>query len=146
MNAGHVVLQVFLSLAGFAVFWLLVLWLIALFTGWRSLAKRYRAQRPPSGKVFRGCSIGLGRAGGYNGCIRATLGPRGIHVVPMFLFRFSHPPLLLPWELAGESVEQRVFRWRIRHLPVRTEPRPLRLGLTAAAWKWLETKHPLGRT
>ena len=84
--------------------WLLVAALIALVGGWGSLASAYGA---PEGfeldraARFRFRSIQLRRGmllpANYSSIITVGLTEAGLYLVPLMLFRFRHPPLLIPW-------------------------------------------------
>lgn len=110
-----------------ALFWLLVVNLIALASGWKLLAKRFRPQLPFPGPVWKWQSAML-RGARYNGSLNIGADPMGMFLAVMPIFRAGHPPLLIPWiettlphqpwlpqqvvELRLGSVEQ--VRFRIR--------------------------------
>lgn len=80
----------------FVAFWCLVCLALSHIGGWNKLAKMHPARRPPEGKCFRRQSGVVGGVN-YNTCLTIHISPEGIHIVPMFLFRAGHPPLLVPW-------------------------------------------------
>jgi hypothetical protein len=65
--------------------------------GWCSLAKVYRTRVP-----FNGAKWGMqsGRMRGlanYNNVLTLGASQQGLYLASMFIFRFMHPPLLVPW-------------------------------------------------
>jgi hypothetical protein len=95
---------VILAPLAFVVIWILTTGFIATLGGWHSLADRYAA---PDGfavapdQRFRFRSIFLRRLpwfpARYRGCVTVSLTPAGLHLAVLVVFRFRHPPLLIPW-------------------------------------------------
>jgi len=83
----------------FPIFWCFVCGLLSWMGGWSRLAKLYLAppQAVPQGRSFtwRSGKVGLTN---YKGTLTIHTGPSGLHLSVMPLFRFGHPPLLIPWE------------------------------------------------
>ena len=103
---GVVVVPVFV--AGFALFWTFVTYVVSRF-GWRSLAAEYRATAPFRGAVRSWASGYVGFAK-YNNVLAVGADPDGLslHVNP--LFRAGSPPLFIPWEEVTEvRRESRLF-------------------------------------
>jgi hypothetical protein len=77
--------------------WLLVSATISFVGGWLSLGKVYRTR-----VVFKGAKWGL-QSGqmrwlvNYNNVLTIGVSQQGLYLASMFLFRFMHPPLLVPW-------------------------------------------------
>jgi len=40
-----------------------------------------------------------------------VLSPSGLYLYPSLLFRFMHPPLLIPWSRVGRPRKVEVFWW-----------------------------------
>ena len=98
----------------FVAFWLGISWFISL-NGWSQLSKHFRAseavsQAPAtsfsmqSGTLRKVGSVGFG--GNYRGALTIRCGPAGLGLSVMPLFRFGHPPLLVPWSALG-SIEEK---------------------------------------
>lgn len=98
----------------FVCLWLFICTVISYVGGWASLSKLFRAQFPFEGATW-GWQRGQMRFGtGYNGCLTVGASPQGLYLAVFLLFRFMHPPLLIPWHeikvrrgqhwLLGESV------------------------------------------
>ena len=83
-------------LAGFALFWIIIIAGLSRFGGWHVLASRYRARQPFSGEVLRGCSGRLGFVN-YNRCLWLGANEQGLYLSVPRLFAFAHPPLFIPW-------------------------------------------------
>jgi hypothetical protein len=108
------------SPVAFVAIWLLTTGLISMIGGWHSLADRYAA---PDGfeiapdQRFRFRSIVLRRLpwfpARYRGCVTVSLITAGCHLAVLVVFRYRHPPLLIPWS-AITSCEDGSFlglRW-----------------------------------
>src|ERR1700733_12414580 len=82
----------------FLCLWLLVGAIISFVGGWFSMAKVYRTQVPFNGAKWRGQSGQMRWLAKHNNNV-LTLGvsQQGLYLASMFLFRFMHPPLLVPW-------------------------------------------------
>ena len=80
----------------FPVFWLFTVWLIGSFGGWQRMAQRYRAQQPPTGKRFVS-QYGFVGGARYGNALNVTANDAGLHISPVSLFAFNHPPLFIPW-------------------------------------------------
>src|SRR5205085_12497838 len=64
--------------------------------GWDALARRYRWVGVPAGEGF---SFQVAEFGwvGYNGCVTIRVSTEGLYFAIWPMFRFAHPPLLIPW-------------------------------------------------
>jgi hypothetical protein len=85
------------AIVAFILFWVSIVLVIGVLSGWRSLAKHYR-----SDVVFTGSWRGIRRARlGFSaykgGALRAGADPMGLHLAPAAVFRPGHPPLFIPW-------------------------------------------------
>lgn len=95
----------------FFAMWLGVTGLLAQVSGWASLSSQFRATGSIEGKRFRFSSGSMGRRFfpvNYGNCLFITVGPQGLHLSILFLFRFLSPPLFIPWTSIGH-VEKRHF-------------------------------------
>jgi len=126
-----------LAVLAFPLFWLLVCFLIARLGGWAGAAKTSAARHRPEGTHFSGLSLQIAPATSYGGCVSATFSRDGLWLAPIWLFRFGHRPLLIPWDRIGPLSEQRIFWFRQTYLPIESGHRPLRLGLSRKAERWL---------
>jgi len=77
--------------------WLLVGTIISFVGGWFSLSKLYRARMPFHGMKWRMQSGQMRWLTNYNNVLTLGVSQDGLYLAPMFLFRFMHPPLLVPW-------------------------------------------------
>ncbi len=138
-----------LLVAGVVVYWLALVYLISLLTGWRKLARLHPADRRPSGHDVRGCGMKCGWGMHYSGCLNVTFSPGGIYLAPMWLFRLGHQPLLIPWDKVGGLTVKRFWRFERLLLPLQATSRCLELHLPAAARPWIEQyqrpDHPPGK-
>jgi hypothetical protein len=81
----------------FVTLWLLVGATISFGGGWFSLAKVYRTRVPFNGAKLRMQSGRMRWLANYNNVLTLGVSPQGLYLASMFLFRFMHPPLLVPW-------------------------------------------------
>jgi hypothetical protein len=81
----------------FLCLWFLVATIISLVGGWYSLARVYRTQVPFNGTKWRMQSGQMRCLMNYNNVLTLGVSPEGVYLASMFLFRFLHPPLLVPW-------------------------------------------------
>jgi hypothetical protein len=81
----------------FLSLWLLVGATISIIGGWFSLAKLYRTRVPFNGAKWRMQSGQMRWRVNYNNVLTIGARPEGLYLASMFLFRFMHPPLLVPW-------------------------------------------------
>jgi hypothetical protein len=92
----------------FLVGWLAISAFLSRAGGWQDLAKRYASQAAIAGKRFWFTSLLTGSSSfpvRYSSCLFVSVGRQGIRISPLFLFRFMHPPLVIPWS-AIESVTE----------------------------------------
>jgi hypothetical protein len=53
---------------------------------------------------------------GYNGVLTLGSDAEGVYLGVMFLFRFAHPPLFIPWSDVAVEEPTRWFFFRVRKL------------------------------
>jgi hypothetical protein len=103
----------------FVVFWLAICGVLSIMGGWRELAERFKSDAPVEGERFRFRSGAMGSGlfpVSYGGCLFATVGPKGFALSILFLFRFLHPRLVVPWS-AVERCEPVKF-WFMNYIAV----------------------------
>src|ERR1017187_2136726 len=94
----------------FLCLWFLVAATISFVGGWFSLAKLYRTRVPFNGAKWRMQSGQMRWRVNYNNVLTIGARPQGLYLASMFLFRFMHPPLLVPWsEIKVQSRKGWVF-------------------------------------
>ena len=102
MNLQHCVDQHPTAFAAIFPIYILSLWLligaiISFIGGWFSLAKVCRTRLPFDGAKWRMQSGQMRWLTNYNNMLTLGVSPEGLCLASMFLFRFMHPPLLVPW-------------------------------------------------
>lgn len=65
--------------------------------GWGRLSAAYEASGPPARTTWPGCSAWLGGRANYKGVLEIGVSDRGLHLTAAKVYRFGHPPLLVPW-------------------------------------------------
>ena len=80
----------------FPLFWIAVVYLVSLLSGWGRLAQYYQTTSPFNGQTYSWQS-GYFNWARYNGVL-VTGGDRDyLYLAVSILFRVGHPPLLIPW-------------------------------------------------
>src|ERR1700687_826606 len=92
----------------FLLLWFSVSGLISFVGGWFSLSKGFRAASPFQGTKWTMQSGQMRWRVNYNHALTFGVSPQGFYMASMFLFRFLHPPLLVPW---SEIRVQRTQGW-----------------------------------
>lgn len=87
----------------FALFWSLIVFVIAHTGGWAGLAKAYPANRKPEGRTWNWRTIRFGLFGNYRNSVDVTLSDAGLHMYPIFVFRIGHKPILIPWTAVSDA-------------------------------------------
>ncbi|MFZ0773024.1 MAG: hypothetical protein WCA49_22580 [Candidatus Sulfotelmatobacter sp.] len=96
----------------FLCLWMLVGAIVSLVGGWFSLARVYRTQVAFTGAKWRMQSARMRWLMNYNNVLTIGANPQGLYLASMFLFRFMHPPLLVPWsEIKVRSKKGWVFEY-----------------------------------
>lgn len=95
----------------FILMWLSICSLLALLSGWKSLAARFPSAQVVEGESFRFASAAFGHSWfpvSYGNCLFFTVSPTGLHASIFFLFRPLSPPMFIPWSQV-ESVSAHRF-------------------------------------
>jgi len=77
--------------------WLLVGAHVSWIGGWSALARVYRAQVPFVGTKWTRQSAQMRWLMNYNNVLTTGVNAQGLYLATMVLFRFRHPPLVIPW-------------------------------------------------
>lgn len=110
MTTAEIVALVAGLVIAIPAFWCAVVFALAIFGGWRTLAASYATHESPHGRRFAGESGSVGGVS-YRNSLTVYVAPEGLFLtVPLFL-RFGHAPLLIPW--SAITNQRRVkFLWR----------------------------------
>ena len=83
----------------FVAFWCAIETILSILGGWHKLAKRFPSPPYLSGKLFRfsSASLGFGLPVNYGSCLYVRVSEAGISLSTLFIFRFMHPPIFIPW-------------------------------------------------
>jgi hypothetical protein len=102
----HPAVAVGILLIYFVLLWLVVGAAVSLIGGWHSLAKRYRTQEAFTGAERRMQSARMRWLTNYNGILTLGVNREGFYLATVFLFRFMHPPMLIPWSEISMRTER----------------------------------------
>ena len=119
--------------AFFLFVWCLTLWAIATFSGWRRLAQRFADERPFLGETIRRASARFG-VSNYSGILTVGVGPSGLFLLPIRIFRPFHRPLLIPWSEIRTDIPDGERVVRLRLIVPSVTRQPIILYGRAAAW------------
>ena len=106
-------------IALYAAAWFAMLATIARLGGWSSLARQFAVPVLPAGKRFRFQSASFRghywAPVNYGSCLTLVVCEQGLGIGIGWLFRFRHPPLLIPWSEFPRP-EQKRFLWVFRYV------------------------------
>ena len=94
----------------FAVLWLAVTGILAYWSGWATLAERFRFHDSVQGERFRFASGSMGRRWipvSYGNCLFVTVTPSGLRLSLFVPFRFLSPPLWVAWADLEAVIQKR---------------------------------------
>ena len=83
---------------GFVCLWIIVSALISYLGGWWALSQYYLSKPHSVRKKWLFQSAAMRFMTSYGNCLNVGVTDRGLLLSVLFLFRFGHPPLLIPWE------------------------------------------------
>ena len=93
--------------------WIALSILIAKLSGWASLARDYRDDAPLDGDRFHFQSAGMRFGTNYSGCLTVGVNRKGLYLAVWLLFRFGHPPLLIPWRDITMTERKKFFMQQV---------------------------------
>lgn len=86
----------------------MILAILSVASGWRTLAKRYRAEGKPQGRRVSGSVIM--NLVSYQNFVALRIGHEGLSLALTLPFKGLHPPLFIPWsEVAGCEISRVLF-------------------------------------
>ena len=83
---------------GFVCIWIIISALISYLGGWWSLSQYYHSRPSNIRKKWLFQTAAMRFMTGYGNCLNVCVTDRGLLLSVFFIFRFGHPPLLIPWE------------------------------------------------
>ena len=92
--AQHPALYAIISLV---TLWLVVSAIVSYMSGWFALSELYRTRAPFDGAKWRWQSAHMRWLTHYNNVLTLGATQESLYLAVMPLFRFMHPPLLVPW-------------------------------------------------
>jgi hypothetical protein len=93
-------------------------------SGWHRIAKQfpYRAQPEDRKFFFVRMSLGSGLFPvAYGGATIVRLGPSGLGISVIFLLRFLHPPMFIPWSVVTRCVREKHHYYEVTRLSIHGE-------------------------
>ena len=128
--------------------WFFVSYIIGWIGGWHLLAQRFRIDNEFSGTLCRWFNATMRWGVHYNGALKAGADLEALYLMPLFVFRFGHPPLSIPWnEIRLESSRWYDFYLSVtltlgneEHVPFRISRRTARKLRLQAGASWPDSK------
>ncbi len=115
----------------FPVMWLTVTALLSAVSGWPALADRFPSRGVAVVERIGYVSGSVGRSPGlpvaFRNSLVLTLASEGFELSTIWMFRFMHRPLFVPWTEVA-SVEQQ-NRWMVRRCVVRLRDARIRIAI-----------------
>jgi hypothetical protein len=93
-------------------------------SGWHRIAKRFphKAQTDYQKFFFVRMSLGSGLFPvAYGGAVFVRLSPNGLGLSVIFLLRFLHPPMFIPWSAVTRCVREKSSYYEFTRLSIRDE-------------------------
>lgn len=87
---------------------LLCIFAFGFFSSWSRLAKHYKYKHTFVGQKWNFQSLNIGNTN-YSNCVAVGSNYQGLYLSPFILFRFGHPPILIPWEQLNVRSEKGWF-------------------------------------
>lgn len=110
----------------FILFWCGVVLVIAAFSGWMTLSRRFRLTSVFTGPSWAFRSARMRWTCRYGNCLEIGANPEGLKLSVFFPFRPGHPPLLIPWsEISVAKRRNLLFIRQVKLLLGREEQIPL---------------------
>jgi hypothetical protein len=97
--------------------WLFLSAFFALSSGWPALADQFRAPFRPEGQKVRSQVKQMGTVP-ENRVTHLIISDHGLYLYVFFLFRFLHPPLLIPWNEVSLVGEHKTLWWYTYELDI----------------------------
>jgi hypothetical protein len=121
---------------GFAIFfmvlWCTVCFLIGFFTGWFTLARRFKKQSEPYGELHSAgpffSTVYMRFWSHYSSVIRLTAASDALYASVLLPFRIGHAPLRIPWDEIHFSRTKFFFRTYIVLTLGNEEKVPMRIS------------------
>jgi len=116
-------IQVFMGIGGFLLFWCAIVFVIGKLGGWGAIVHRFPYTGATAGggnerKRFQSIKIGLSN---YSGVVNFEALPQGLHMSTIFLFKFGHSDVLIPWEElcveSGKGLLHHMYQFSFVSLP-----------------------------
>lgn len=109
----------------FGTLWCVIGAFLSYVGGWTKLARRFRCQTAFVGDRWRFQSGAMRGSVQYGNCLTLGSNSHSLYLAVFPLFRFRHPPLLIPWQEVTATRRQLLFyRWvrlelgRDEHIPL----------------------------
>lgn len=113
MEHFFIVFPFMIFFVSFTFIWVFICIILSHIGGWKKLAEIYRYDGQFSGKRWRFRSCRMNGFINYNNCLTFGAGAEGLYINIFPVFRFHHPPLLIPWsEIKEENTKGIIFEYR----------------------------------
>jgi len=93
-------------------------------SGWRRIAARFPHKNITDYRKYHFVRMSLGSGPlpvGYGGCVIVRLSPHGLGLSVIFLIRFLHPPIFIPWSEVSGGAREFTARYDVTKIKIRNE-------------------------
>ncbi|MDH3383563.1 MAG: hypothetical protein OEM42_05830 [Deltaproteobacteria bacterium] len=97
---------------------------LSLWSGWQRIARKFPYREIPDSRRYAFVRMSLGSGlypVGYGGVVFVRLSPHGIGLSVIFLIRFFHPPIFIPWSEVARCAREMVRGTHVTILSLRGE-------------------------
>ncbi len=120
------------SFIAFALFWIVIVWLIAQMAGWPKLVEKYPARQPWNETCWWMQSAQLGKWANYSGILKVCADAEGIHCSTIFPFHIGNAPFSVPWSEISGRKRQRFLQSTVELRFQRVPSIPMRISASLA--------------
>ena len=93
-------------------------------SGWRRIATRFPYKNITDHKKYHFVRMSFGTGSlpvAYGGCIIVRLSPHGLGLSVIFLIRFLHPPIFIPWSEVSRCSREYTSLYDVTKIWIRNE-------------------------
>jgi len=93
-------------------------------SGWRRIAARFPHKNITDHRKYYFVRMSLGSGPlpvAYGGCVIVRLSPQGLGLSVIFLIRFLHPPIFVPWSEVSSGAREFTARYDVTKIKIRNE-------------------------
>ena len=93
-------------------------------SGWHRIATRFPYKKIADHRKYYFVRMSLGSGSfpvAYGGCVIVRLSPHGLGLSVIFLIRYMHRPIFIPWSEVSSCARERMARYDVTKISLRNE-------------------------